>query len=55
MKEPTEEIRWAVIVMLAVAAIGVNTPLINTLGGVILSFILLAICGGLAIRYPPYQ
>lgn len=55
MNEPSEETRWAVTVMLAIAAIGVNTPLVNTTGGIFLSFILLAICGGLAMRYPPYQ
>jgi hypothetical protein len=50
MKEASEEIRWAVVILLAIAAIIANTATGTNLGIIIL-VILLAICGGLAVRY----
>jgi len=50
MKEPTEDTRWVVAILLAIAAVIANT-LGNTNFGVILLTILVAICGVLAIRY----
>jgi hypothetical protein len=50
MQEPTEEIRWVVTILLAVAAIVANTGA-GTNFGIILMITLLAICGVLALRY----
>jgi len=50
MQEPTEEIRWVVIILLAIAAIVANTGA-GTNFGIILMITLLAICGVLALRY----
>ena len=50
MQEPTEETRWAVIILLAVAAIVANT-LGGTTRGDILLITLLAICAVLVFRY----
>jgi type IV secretory pathway TrbD component len=56
MKEPTETYRWTVTVLLGIAAI-VEIFVMNAFNGfgVVLFFILVATCGALAIRYPPYQ
>jgi hypothetical protein len=51
MKEPTETTGWVVIVLLAIAAIIVNTSFGSTNLGVILVTILAAICGRLVLRY----
>jgi hypothetical protein len=50
MKEASEEIRWVVFILLTIAAIIANT-VIGTNLGIIVLVILLAICGGLAVRY----
>jgi len=50
MKEPTEETKSVVVVLLAIAAIIANT-FGNTNLGVILVTILAAICGVLFLRY----
>ena len=50
MKEPTETTSWAVIVLLAIAAIITNT-FGNTNLGAILVTILAAICGRLVLKY----
>jgi hypothetical protein len=52
MKEATEEIRWAVTVLLVIAAVITIflSQAFNGFGAIIV-FILLAICGALAVRY----
>jgi len=50
MQEPTEEIRWVVTILLAIAAIVANTVAGTNLG-IILMITLLAICGVLTMRY----
>lgn len=52
MKEPTEQIRWVVAILLVIAAIIaiLLNHAFNAFGAVVLT-ILLAICGGLAVRY----
>lgn len=57
MKEPTETIRWTVTILLIVAgiiSIGLTVRGYNSFFFVI-EFVLLATCGALAARYPPYQ
>jgi hypothetical protein len=53
MQEPTKEIVWAVIILLAIAAIVANILAFHAYIelGPILLIILLAICGFLASRY----
>jgi len=56
MNEPSAGIRDVVTVLLVLAAVVVIWLMVSyTDLGAILLTILLAICGGLAVRYPPYQ
>jgi hypothetical protein len=50
MKEPTEETKWVVVVLLAIAAIITNTFGSTNLGAIVVT-ILAAICGVLFLRY----
>ena len=57
MQEPTEQIGWTVIVLLAIAAIIANTLIPRLIGEpghgllIIVFMTLIAICGVLAMRY----
>ncbi len=57
MQEPTEQIVWIVIILLAIAAIIANTLIPRLIGAPVGTFVviifmaLLAICGVLALRH----
>ena len=57
MQEPTEQIGWTVIALLAIAAIIANTLMPRLIGepvGIFIAIVfmtLIAICGVLAMRY----